>query len=85
MNLLLLSLGLLLAGSFFSLFLGRSSQARTLGAATSILGCVAGIVPACSVLLGGLTETFASAWEIPMGIFAVRLDPLSAFFVLTIL
>lgn len=84
-NLVFLSLAFLFAGSLVSLILGKSPWARTFGATSNILGCIAGIVPACSVLLHGNLEMHSSAWEIPMGAFAVILDPLSAFFALTIL
>jgi formate hydrogenlyase subunit 3/multisubunit Na+/H+ antiporter MnhD subunit len=86
MTLLLVALGLVLAGGVLALAANRSpAWSSGLGAGGVAAGCVAGLVPAVRVMLGGSVEPLHMAWEIPCGAFALALDPLSAFFLLPLL
>lgn len=85
MNILLIAVGLLLAGGVFSLLSTRSPRWATgLGAGSALVGCVLGLWPAVSGLLGGAVGSFRMPWAVPGGEFYVRMDPLSAFFLIPI-
>ncbi len=49
-----------------------------------VAGCVIGLIPSVRVLLGGATESWRLAWNVPYGAFFVEVDALSAFFLIPI-
>lgn len=85
MYMILLSLGLLSVASIVSLFAGRHVRECSIFSATmAVLAAGLGILPCLSVLAGHPPLTLLAHWEIPFGAFALRLDALSAFFLLPI-
>ena len=85
MLLLLLGVGLLLAGGSAALLARRSARWVTfLGVGSAITGCLAGVIPAARVLLGGPPQSLRMAWDVPYGAFFVQIDALSAFFLLPV-
>jgi hydrogenase-4 component B len=82
MTLLLVALGLLVAGGTAALLCRRSPRAaNALGAGGAAAACALGLVPAVSSLGGGGTR-IDLAWSVPGGSLALAIDPLSAFFLL---
>jgi formate hydrogenlyase subunit 3/multisubunit Na+/H+ antiporter MnhD subunit len=55
-----------------------------LGAGGIILGSLCGVVPAVLVAMGAPPQVLRLAWDVPFGSFYLRLDALSAFFLLPI-
>jgi formate hydrogenlyase subunit 3/multisubunit Na+/H+ antiporter MnhD subunit len=85
MTTLLISLLLFGAGAVASLFFARCDRClRLFGAAGIILGSVCGLVPAIHVALGAPPQSLRMAWDVPYGSFYLRLDALSAFFLVPI-
>ncbi|MBN1906477.1 MAG: hydrogenase [Deltaproteobacteria bacterium] len=83
--LILLALIIICAGGVVALFTGASYKAATwIGVASSILGAACAIFAAGSALFCGYHTSIHMAWQIPFGSFYIGLDPLSAFFVVTI-
>src|SRR5689334_6744685 len=62
----------------------RRSVATFVGVGSAIAGCLAGVVPAARVLLGGAPQSLRIAWDVPYGEFFVQIDPLSALFLLPV-
>ena len=83
MLLLLLGVGLLVAGGSAALFARRA--ATFVGVGSAVAGCLAGMIPAARVLLGGPAPSLRMAWDVPYGAFFVEVDALSAFFLLPVL
>ncbi|HNW36052.1 MAG TPA: proton-conducting transporter membrane subunit [Candidatus Ozemobacteraceae bacterium] len=85
MFMILGSLGLLAITAIVSLLIGQHVRACSVfSAAMATLAAGLGILPCLSVLAGQAPLTFLAPWEIPLGSFALRLDGLSAFFLLPI-
>jgi len=85
-NLLLLSLGILLASGLAALLLGRRGRDPSwLAAAGVVAGAVLGCIPAFRVVLGGTVTSLRLNWAVPYGEFHVELDALSAWFLIPIL
>ncbi len=64
-----------------ALFLGRSPAKATIaGVWGAVAGCITGLVPAFSIVLGGGSESLRLPWNIPFGTFFIEIDSLSAFF-----
>src|SRR5436190_21905918 len=84
MGLLLVGLGLLVAGGLATVVM-RSSRGTSVGVAAGVVGCLAAAIPAVRVLLGAPAESLRIAWAVPYGSFFVQIDPLSAFFLLPVL
>lgn len=85
MNMTLVAVGLLIVFGTLSLLLQRSPRWSTIvGASGAILGCAVGAIPAVSTLWTGRVETFRAAWNVPLGSFSVRIDALSALFLIPI-
>lgn len=85
MSYLLVGLGCFLAGGFAALFASRNQdRAIRCGVAGAVAGCLAGLWPALQTLLGGGAGTVRLLWNVPGGEFYIRLDALSAFFLLPI-
>ena len=84
MNLLCVAFFLFIMGALLALLPGRGGDktATLLGSGSAILGCLCGLVAAGQSLLGGRAETFFLPWAMPGGAFSLRLDGLSAFFLL---
>jgi formate hydrogenlyase subunit 3/multisubunit Na+/H+ antiporter MnhD subunit len=87
MFLLFLGLGILLAGGTAAVAIGKASAwANRLGTASAVTGCLLALVPVMETFAHGTAGAEVSLpWSIPVGGFAVRLDPLSAWFALPIL
>lgn len=85
MNILLIALAILLGGGVLSLAFNRSPRWATgLGAGTAVLGCLLGLWPAFQGLLGSGVEYFRMPWAVPGGEFYIRMDALSAFFLIPV-
>lgn len=85
MELLLIALALFAFGAIGSLlFANRGRWSTVLGAGAVVLGCVCGIMPSVRVALGEPAQSLHLAWEVPYGSLFLRLDALSAFFLLPI-
>ncbi|MFQ6759553.1 MAG: oxidoreductase [Deltaproteobacteria bacterium] len=84
MNLLCVAFFLFILGALLALLPGRGGDktATLLGSGSAILGCLCGLVAAGQSLLGGGAVTFFLPWSMPGGAFSLRLDGLSAFFLL---
>jgi hydrogenase-4 component B len=86
MTLVLVALGLQAGGGLGAALLGRSRRrAAAAGVGGVVAGAAVGLVPALRVLLGGRPEAWRVAWDVPLGAFAVGLDPLSALFLVPVL
>lgn len=85
MNSLLISLIIIVCGGALSLVMSRSPRWATgLGAGSVVAGCLLGLWPALQALTGGAAETFRIPWAVPGGEFYIRLDALSAFFLIPV-
>jgi hydrogenase-4 component B len=85
MNIMLIALAIMLCGGLLSLISTRSPRWATgLGAGSVVAGCLLGLWPAFHGLLGGGIESFRMPWAVPGGEFYIRLDALSAFFLIPI-
>lgn len=84
MNLLFAAFFLFPFGALLAVLPGRGAArtATLLGSGSAILGCLCGLVAAGQSLLAGGAETFFLPWSMPGGAFSLRLDGLSAFFLL---
>jgi hydrogenase-4 component B len=86
MTILLLSLGLFLGGSLLPLFVWRHNcLARLIGAVGCIAGTLSGLAASLPLLLGSGTALFSAPWATAGVRFAIRLDPLAAFFLAPVL
>ncbi len=85
MFLLLSSLFILFSGGITALFLGGKEKAayRT-GVISCLAGAVLAVISAGMVMWTGTEESIRLAWQVPFGSFYLAVDPLSAFFVITI-
>jgi formate hydrogenlyase subunit 3/multisubunit Na+/H+ antiporter MnhD subunit len=85
MTALLISLLLFGVGAVTSLIFARRERwLRLFGAGGVILGSVCGFVPAIRVAMGAPPESLRMAWDVPYGGLHLRLDALSAFFLVPI-
>ncbi len=83
MGLFLISIFVLLFSAFAALFLAKSPGKATLaGVGGAVAGCITGLIPAFSVVLGYGPESLRLSWNIPFGTFFLEIDPLSAFFLI---
>lgn len=85
MLIVLPAIGLLFFSGFLSLMFGKNGRAANLiGACGAALGCLMGIIQAVSILCAGNAEQIRWAWNVPYGSFFVRIDALSALFLIPI-
>lgn len=85
MSFLMAALALLMIGALISLIAGRRHRLALAAAVTTIvIASILSAVPALQVLLGHETLTYSRDWLVPGGAFALRVDPLAAFFLLPI-
>ncbi|MEW6079230.1 MAG: proton-conducting transporter membrane subunit [Thermodesulfobacteriota bacterium] len=86
MGLMMISLAVLLAGSGLCLLPGGPAGGNTsrTGVITGVAGAVPAIIAALVVLETGTAVSLRLPWPVPFGSFYVAVDPLSAFFILTI-
>jgi hydrogenase-4 component B len=85
MLIVLLATGLLLFCGTIALLGGRKPAAANLiGCCGAVLGSLAGLLEAVRVLAAGSTEQIRWAWNVPYGSFFVRIDALSALFLVPI-
>ncbi len=66
------------------IFARRQRWLRLFGAGGVILGSVCGLVPAVRVAMGAPPQSLRMAWDVPYGSLYLRLDALSAFFLVPI-
>ncbi|MCX5794982.1 MAG: proton-conducting transporter membrane subunit [Elusimicrobia bacterium] len=86
MGSILLAAGLLVLGGAAALVSAKNARwASLFGSGGAILGACVGLIPACAALAGRPVQPLRLAWGLPIGSFALALDPLSAFFVVAIL
>ncbi len=82
---LLLAIGCLLVGGCMALLGGRSATwATRCGVTSACLGCAIGLWPTLHVLAGAPADSLRLPWPVPGGEFHVRLDVLSAFFLVPV-
>ena len=75
----------LVGGGVLALALNRwPVWATRAGVLATVMGCALGLGPAVRVLLGAATASQRLPWNVPGGEFYVRLDALSAFFLVPI-
>lgn len=86
MALLLIALSVITVSGLLALAVCKRPRLSTaIGAGGTVVGSIIGIVPALQILLCyGATESIRLAWDIPYGSFFLKIDPLSAFFLLPI-
>ena len=83
MHFLICAILIFLLSAVAALLLAKSPSRSTLaGVGGAVAGCVAGLIPAISIALGGGKESLRLPWNIPFGTFFVEIDPLSAFFLI---
>src|SRR3990167_8938732 len=84
MNLLFVAFSLFTLGALLAILPGRGAgkTAALLGSGSAILGCLFGLIAAGQGLLADAADTFFLPWSMPGGAFSLRLDGLSAFFLL---
>ena len=86
MTLLLVSLGLLFVSGLVSLATARRPRVATVcGVGGAVVSCALGLIGAGTIFIGGNVEQLIAPWSVPFGSFHVRIDALSAFFLLPIL
>lgn len=86
MSLLMAVIVVLCAGGLLSLLAGRWPRVATaLGAGSALLACSLGVAPVLRILIDNRPESFVLPWQVPFGALSVRIDALSAFFLLPIL
>jgi formate hydrogenlyase subunit 3/multisubunit Na+/H+ antiporter MnhD subunit len=82
---LLLSMLVLAASGLSALLAGRRADVATaVGAGGAAIGCLLGLIPALSVLIGGRPVAFRAEWQMPYGSLSFGLDALSAVFLVAI-
>jgi hydrogenase-4 component B len=64
---------------------GKHRAASQIGSMGSVFAAITGSIPALGVLWHNTPLIFISRWHIPLGSLSLKLDPLSAFFEITIL
>lgn len=85
MTLLIIALAIIIAGGILALITCKNYFLSTLcGVGATVLGCLLGTIPAAQCIYYGNTESIRLAWDIPFGSFFLKLDPLSAFFLLPV-
>ncbi|MFZ5563178.1 MAG: proton-conducting transporter membrane subunit [Thermodesulfobacteriota bacterium] len=86
MGWMLLSLAVLLAGGGICALTNSTAGrgASRIGMATAVAGAVPAVATAVMLLITGAGDSLRLPWPVPFGSFYIALDPLSAFFVLTI-
>ena len=85
MNWLLFSLGILIMASVLLLVFFRLRNFCSFLFLGSLLSaCLSGMTTSLSVLTSGVMIEWRLSWHVPLGEFYIGLDPLSAFFLLTI-
>ncbi len=79
---LLLTMVILVGGGLAAGLLARTlpSRAIALGVGSNLAAAAVGLLAALVALLVGGSQTVVLPWSVPMGTLALRLDPLSAFF-----
>lgn len=85
MGLMLISLAALVFGGLAAAIAGRHGKgAPRIGAVSCLIGAVPAVIAAGTVLCTGNEASIRLAWQVPFGSFYTALDPLSAFFIITI-
>jgi len=86
MSLLLIALAIIVFGGLLALVVCKKSLLSTVfGVGSTVIGCTIGIIPVLQTIYYGSATTIHLIWDIPLGSFYLKLDPLSAFFLLPIL
>ena len=86
MNVFLFCLIVILAGGVFSCLSGRWKRpSAAIGASGIIAGALGAMAIAIQVLISGRPLSLKLAWPLPLGSFAVGIDPLSGLFLCAIL
>ncbi len=85
MALILTSLAVLLSGGGVCLFVdGSWRSVSRIGAAAAVTGAFLAIFAAGTTLWTGGESSLRLPWQVPFGSFYIAMDPLSAFFIITI-
>jgi len=79
---LLLTMGILAVGGLAAGLLSRALPGRAIavGVGSNLAASGVGLLGALVTLVAGASQTAVLPWSVPMGTLALRLDPLSAFF-----
>lgn len=82
-HLFLVGLALMVVGGACALAMGRRSGAAALmGAGSLVGGALLGLIPTASVLVSGTSCELRLPWNLPYASFFLRIDPLSAWFLM---
>jgi len=82
---LLIALGIIIISGCLALIACKSPRLSTwVGAGGTAAGCIIGTVPVLQTLFCGSSASIHLAWDIPYGSFFLKIDPLSAFFLLPV-
>ncbi|MBI4634190.1 MAG: hypothetical protein HY742_09910 [Deltaproteobacteria bacterium] len=85
MSLVLIALAIIIIGGLLALAVCKNGSLSTLlGAASTVVGCIIALIPVLQTIYYGDTTIIRLAWNMPYGSFFLKLDPLSAFFLLPI-
>lgn len=82
---LLASLVLFSCGGIAAIIAGRGKNASRVGAYSAVFACAAGLIPAIAQIVTPAAPLSLSLAKLPMGEFALRLDPLSSVFLVPVL
>ncbi len=85
MQIVLIGLCVIALAGFVSLFIKNEKRCVRFGAAGVIAGSIISVVPAMKVLISRSVISMATDWNVPYGSFSVRLDSLSALFLIPVL
>jgi hydrogenase-4 component B len=84
-GLMLTSLAVILFGGFAAVFAGGAGKgASRIGVVSCVTGGALAVIAAVTVLWTGAESSIRLAWQVPFGSFYIAVDPLSAFFIITI-
>jgi hydrogenase-4 component B len=85
MSSLLIALAIILISGCLALAACKNPRVSTfIGAGGTTAGCILGTITVLRILFCGSSDSLRRAWEIPYGSFALKIDPLSAFFLLPV-
>lgn len=86
MSLFLTGIIIIFAGGLASLIFGRKPViASFLGSVGATAGSTVAVIPAFTILIKGFTESTRAEWSVPFGSFFVRIDTISALFLIPVL
>ncbi|MFA7257871.1 MAG: hypothetical protein WC047_09895, partial [Kiritimatiellales bacterium] len=85
MSIVLAGLCVIALTGLVSLFIKNEKRCVRFGAAGVIAGSIVSVIPAAKVLISGNIISMTADWHVPYGSFSVKLDSLSALFLIPVL